>query len=86
MPPQNAIFLPFFRLKLNIYQILALPTDEKAILAQRIWDSIEHFVDSAVEEAWLNVAEKRWKEIEQGVIQCEPAEEVMKKVRAGLKI
>ncbi|MEW6096012.1 MAG: addiction module protein [bacterium] len=64
--------------------VLALPTDEKVVLAQRVWDSVEHFVDSEVEKAWLDEAERRWFEIEQGRVQCVPAEEVMKKARASL--
>ena len=47
-------------------KILALSPDEKAIIAQEVWDSIEHFIDPEVEKAWLNEAEKRWQEIEEG--------------------
>ncbi|MDI6793757.1 MAG: addiction module protein [bacterium] len=65
-------------------KVLALPIDERVILAQRVWDSVEHFVDPEIEKAWLDEAERRWREIEQGRVQCMPAEEVMKKARASL--
>lgn len=65
-------------------KVLSLPTDERVILSQRVWDSIEHFVNPEIEKAWLDEAEKRWYEIEQGRVQCVPAKEVMKKARANL--
>jgi len=65
-------------------QILALPIDERVILAQRVWNSVEHFVDPKIEKVWLDEAERRWQEIEQGKVQCIPAEEVMRKARASL--
>jgi len=64
---------------------LALPIDERVILAQCLWNSIEAYIDPEVEEEWLQLAEKRWTEIEEGRIQCIPAEEAMMKARASLK-
>ncbi len=64
---------------------LALPIDERAILAQRLWESIEDFVDTDVEEEWLKVTEQRWKDIEEERVQCIPAEEAMEKAKARLK-
>lgn len=65
-------------------QALSLSTDERAILAQRLWESIEGFIDPETEEAWLREAEKRWKEIEEGKVKCIPVEEAMKEARASL--
>jgi putative addiction module component (TIGR02574 family) len=65
-------------------QVFALPVDDRAILAQRIWDSIEHFISSDVEQAWLDEAERRWREIEEGRVQCVPAEEAIKLARNRL--
>ena len=65
-------------------KVLALPTDERVILAQCVWDSMEHFIDTDIEKAWMDEAERRWQEIKQGRVQCVLAEEVMKKVRASL--
>lgn len=66
-------------------KILILPIDERIILAQRVWDSVEDFVNPEVENAWLDEAEKRWQEIEQRKVQCISAEKVMKKARISLK-
>jgi putative addiction module component (TIGR02574 family) len=66
-------------------QILALQPDERAILAQRVWDSIEHFISPEIEQAWLTEAENRWNEIEAGKIKCIPAVDAMKKARSMLK-
>jgi putative addiction module component (TIGR02574 family) len=60
---------------------LSLPIDERVTLAQRLWDSIEGFIDPEIEDAWLKETEKRVKEIEEGKVECIPAEEAMKKPR-----
>lgn len=67
-------------------QALALQADERAILAQRLWDSIEHFLSPDVEHAWLEEAERRWREIEEGRVQCIPGEVAMKQARNSLKM
>ena len=64
---------------------LALPLGERTLLAQRLWESIEDFIDSDIEQEWFNVAEQRWKDIEVGSVQCIPVEEAMKTARAKLK-
>jgi len=66
------------------YRALSLPIDERTVLAQRLWESIEGFVDSDVEDEWLNAAEQRWRDIEEGRVQCIPAEEAMTKARSRL--
>lgn len=65
-------------------QVLALKIDERAILAQKIWDSIEHFISSDVEEAWLAEAERRWREIEENRVPCVSADEAIKQARISL--
>jgi putative addiction module component (TIGR02574 family) len=64
---------------------LTLPIDERVILAQCLWNSIEDYVNPNIEKEWLALAEKRWIEIEEGKVQCIPAEEAMMKARAYLK-
>ncbi len=66
-------------------QVLTLQVDERAILAQRIWESIEHFLSPEVEQAWLEEAERRWREIEEGRVQCIPAAEAIKQARNSLQ-
>lgn len=59
--------------------------DDRVILAQQLWDSIEGFSDPNIEEEWLEKAEKRWEEIENGRVHCFPAAEAMLKARNSLK-
>jgi len=63
---------------------LSLPIDERTVLAQRLWESIEGFIDTDVEKEWLNAAEQRWRDIEEGRVRCIPAEEAMTKARSRL--
>ena len=66
-------------------QAMALPADERALLALRLWQSVEDFIDPEIEQAWFEEVEKRWQEIKNGVVECLSAEEVMQKARASLK-
>jgi putative addiction module component (TIGR02574 family) len=66
-------------------QALALPAEERVILAQRVWDSVEHFANSEVEKAWMEEVDRRWREIEEGKVQCLPADQVMKQARERLR-
>lgn len=65
-------------------EVLTLEIDERAVLAQKIWDSIEHFVSPEVEEAWLVEADRRWREIEEKRVMCISADEAIKKARKSL--
>ena len=65
-------------------EALSLPVEDRVLLAQRVWDSIEHFATADVEKAWMDEADRRWREIEEGKAQCLPADEVMRRARAGL--
>ena len=66
-------------------QALNLTLSERSILAQRLWDSLDDFIDPDVEEAWIVEAEKRWQEIEQGKVECIPVEEAMNTALSSLK-
>ena len=65
-------------------QVLALPVEDRASLAQKVCDSIEHFMDPETEKAWLDEVDRRWREIEQGRAECVPAGAVMRRARASL--
>lgn len=66
-------------------EALHLPVSERAKLAHKLLLSLENMSDSEIEEAWLDEAERRTSEIDQGKIQLIPAEEVSKKARALLR-
>jgi len=65
-------------------QALALPVEERVVLAQRVWESVEHFASSEIENAWMDETERRWREIEEGKVKCLPANEMMKRARESL--
>ena len=65
-------------------QVLALPVEERIVLAQHVWDSVAHFASSEVEKAWMDDADRRWREIEEGKVQCLPADQVIKNARESL--
>lgn len=65
-------------------EALSLPVEDRVVLAQRVWESMEHFASSDVEKAWMEEADRRWREIEEGKVQCEPADQVMKRARESL--
>ena len=65
-------------------EALSLSVDERVVLAQRVWDSVEHFTSREVERAWMVEADLRWREIEEGKVECLAAEDVMKRARESL--
>jgi len=64
---------------------MGLPIEERTILAQRLWESVEDFVDSEVEAAWLDTAEKRWMDIQEEKVKCITDTEAIKRARMSLK-
>ena len=65
-------------------EALSLPVEDRVVLAQRVLDSMQHFANPDVEKAWMEEADLRWREIEEGKVQCQPADEVMKRARESL--
>lgn len=66
-------------------EALGLPVEDRVVLAQRVWDSVEHFANADVEKAWMEEADRRWREIEEGKVQCQPADRVMERARESLE-
>jgi len=66
-------------------EALHLPLPERAKLAQKLLLSLENLTESELETAWLDEAERRAQEIDEGLVQLIPAEEISRKARALLK-
>lgn len=64
---------------------LSLSIEDRVVLAQRVWESLEHFANADIEQAWMEEADRRWREIEEGTVQCQPADRVMRRARESLK-
>lgn len=66
-------------------EALHLPALDRAKLAHKLLLSLEDMSEPEIEEAWLDEAERRAAEIDQGLVQLIPAEEVSRKARALLR-
>ena len=68
-------------------QALALPFDERAELAERLWASLENMSPAEgpaeVEADWIAVAERRMAEMDAGTAQTVSGEEVLAMLRAN---
>jgi putative addiction module component (TIGR02574 family) len=67
------------------HEALHLPLSERAKLAHKLLLSLEELSEPEMTEVWLDEAERRAMEIDQGLVQLIPAEEVSRKARALLK-
>ncbi|MGB5595132.1 MAG: addiction module protein [Crocosphaera sp.] len=66
-------------------EILALPSISRAMLAEKLIESLEFDSDPTIESAWITEAKKRQDEIENGLVQSIPGEEALEKIRQMLK-
>ncbi|PPD21454.1 MAG: addiction module antitoxin RelB [Methylomonas sp.] len=64
---------------------LHLPVSERAKLAHRLLLSLENLSDTELQEVWLDEAQRRADEIDQGLVELISAEEVSAKARLLLK-
>ena len=67
------------------HEALSLPPDHRAKLAQELLLSLESLSEDEIEESWLVEADRRAREIDQGLVRLIPAEEVRRKARALLR-
>lgn len=66
-------------------EALHLPATDRAKFAHKLLVSLDDMSEPEIEQAWLDEAERRVAEIDQGLVQLIPAEEVSRKARALLK-
>ena len=66
-------------------ELLGLPVSSRALLAKKLIESLDETETPDAEALWLEVAKRRAKELEEGVVQGIPAEEVMRRVREILQ-
>jgi len=66
-------------------EALHLPVSDRARLAHKLLLSLEDLSDSEVADAWLDEAERRAHEIDEGLVQLISAEEVSRKARELLR-
>ena len=68
----------------KVAEVLALPEQDRAYLAQRLIASLDDSVDADAETQWNEVIDRRSREIEEGQVQCRSVEDTIRDVRAKL--
>jgi putative addiction module component (TIGR02574 family) len=66
-------------------EALALPVQDRAKLAQRLLASLDNLSEQEAETLWLDAAERRAREIDEGLVQLVTPEELEQRVQARLK-
>ncbi|MBJ7899092.1 MAG: acyl-protein synthetase [Cyanobacteria bacterium RI_101] len=62
-------------------EILSLPSGSRALLADKLVESLEFDTDSAIQEIWLTEAKRRREEVQNGSVEPIPGEEALAQVR-----
>jgi putative addiction module component (TIGR02574 family) len=69
-----------------IQEAMALSPDDRAIVANRLWESLQSEVDPEIEKAWLDEFERRLAAYERGetrAFSLDQAMEILKERRVG---
>jgi putative addiction module component (TIGR02574 family) len=66
-------------------EALALPIPERAKLIERLLESLDTLPEQEAETLWLDTAERRAREIDEGKVQLVTSEELERRVQARFK-
>jgi putative addiction module component (TIGR02574 family) len=66
-------------------EALALPLKERAKLVERLLESLDDLPEKEAEALWLDVSERRAREIDDGTVQLVTPDELERRVQARLK-
>jgi putative addiction module component (TIGR02574 family) len=66
-------------------EALALPIPERAKLIARLLESLDTLPEQEAETLWLDTAERRAREIDEGKVQLVTSEELERRVQARFK-
>lgn len=66
-------------------EVLSLPSESRAFLAQKLVESLEFDINPIVESVWTVEAKRRREEIRSGTIEPIPGEEALAQVRRLLE-
>jgi putative addiction module component (TIGR02574 family) len=64
---------------------LALPPSARAMLAEHLLESLDAEDQGRIDSLWAEEAERRDREIEDGIVKAIPGEEVMSRLRSRYK-
>lgn len=62
-------------------EILSLPSASRAILVDKLVESLEFDTDSTIQSIWVTEAKKRRDEVRDGSVQAIPGEQALAQVR-----
>ena len=65
-------------------EVLALPKEDRAFLAHRLLASLDDTVDPHSDAQWLEVIDRRSREIDQGAVSCRPVDQAVGEIRKKL--
>jgi putative addiction module component (TIGR02574 family) len=66
-------------------EALALPLPERAKLVERLLESLDTLPETEAEALWLDVAERRAREIDEGKVQLVTPEELERRIQARFR-
>lgn len=66
-------------------EALNLPASDRAKLAHELLESLDSLSPEQLDEAWLDDAERRLREIDSGAVELIPSEEVFRRAQALLR-
>ncbi len=66
-------------------EILCLPNELRAILADKLVESLEFDTDSTIQAVWVTEAKRRRDEVRSGSVQPIPGEDALMQVRRLIK-
>jgi putative addiction module component (TIGR02574 family) len=66
-------------------EVLKLPAEDRARLAQELLDSLDEFPPQEIDRLWLEEASRRAAQIDTGEVELVSAEDVDRKARALLR-
>ena len=65
-------------------QALALPGDARALLADRLVESLDAAATTRIDQLWVGVAKRRRDEVRQGKAKTVPGDEALARVRRAV--
>ncbi|MGM3307257.1 addiction module protein [Anabaena sp. WFMT] len=66
-------------------ELLALPSVSRALLAEKLVESLESDTDSTIQAIWITEAKKRRDQVRNGSVQTIPGEEALIQIRRLLE-
>ena len=67
-------------------EILLLPNISRAMLADKLIESLEFDIDTNIQSAWISVAKQRRDEVREGVVRVIDGDEALAQIRQSIEL